>query len=286
LSATRRFALRRLDPFLGVTQVVENEAGRSLSVDGVNWEIQLRATLPAGGWGVLNRGRGENAFFRFGVWSRAEGLARFPPARNVDPNAAERDAAALLAQVEEALPALPLPLVDTLECWLLDADRKPLALLASLPPDAPLPERGVRRWRPALPDPDAPGTHDFARLATWVAQRALPTPCWIAREADDSGRGVAAGERFAAGAFPETLVALPNATDAATADADLGARYLEWLAPRLLMLPLAAATRAALEIAAASRPEEVAHFFRLYPEIRDPARLNAVRVQARLIATA
>lgn len=284
MSATRRFALRRLDPFLGVTQVVENEVGRGLSVDGANWEIQLRATLPAVGWGVLNRGRGENAFFRFGVWSRAEGMARFPPARNVDPNAAERDAAALLAQVEEALPALPFPLVDSLECWLLDADRKPLALLASLPPDAPLPERGVRRWTPALPDPDAPGRHDFSRLASWVAQRALPTPCWIAREADGSSRGVAAGERFAAGAFPETLVALPDATDDALAE--LGARYLEWLAPRLLMLPLAAATRTALEIAAASRPEEVAHFFRLYPEIRDPARLNAVRVQARLIASA
>lgn len=284
MSAPRRHALRRLDPFLGVTQVVENEAGRSLSVDGVNWEIQLRATLPAGGWGVLNRGRGENAFFRFGVWSRAEGLARFPPARNVDPNAAERDAAALLAQVEEALPALPFPLADTLECWLLDADRKPLALLASLPPDAPLPERGVRRWTPALPDPDATGAHDFSQLAAWVAQRALPTPCWITREADGSGRGVATGERLAAGAFPETLVALPDVNDEVLAD--LGARYLEWLAPRLLMLPLAAATRAALEFAAASRPEEVAHFFRLYPEIRDPARLNAVRVQARLIATA
>ena len=136
MSAPRRHALRRLDPFLGVTQVVEGAAGRALSVDGVNWEIQLRATLPAG-WGVLNRGRGENVFFRFGVWSREEGLARFPPARNVDPNAAERDTAALLAQVEEALPALPFPLADTLECWLLDADRKPLALLASLPPDAP-----------------------------------------------------------------------------------------------------------------------------------------------------
>jgi len=285
LSAPRCHALRRLDPFLGVTQVVEGAAGRALSVDGVNWEIQLRATLPAG-WGVLNRGRGENVFFRFGVWSRAEGLARFPPARNVDPNAAERDAAALLAQVEEALPALPFPLADTLECWLLDAHRRPLALLASLPPDAQLPEHAARRWTPALPDPDASGAHDFARLASWVTQRALPTPCWIARDAEGGGcgRGVAAGERFAAGAFPETLVALPDANDEVLAD--LGARYLEWLAPRLLMLPLAAATRAALEIAAASRPEEVAHFFRLYPEIRDSARLNVVRVQARLIETA
>lgn len=70
----RRHALRRLNPFLGVMQVVENAAGRALSVDGVNWEIQLRSTLPAG-WGVLNRGRGENVFFRFGVWSRAEGMA-------------------------------------------------------------------------------------------------------------------------------------------------------------------------------------------------------------------
>jgi hypothetical protein len=268
-----------------VTQVVEDVTGRALSVDGVNWEIQLRAILPAG-WGVLNRGRGEHAYFRFGVWSREEGLARFPPARNIDPNVAERDAAALLAAVQEALPALPFLLADTLECWLLDARRQPLALLASLLPDAPLPEHGARRWAPALPEPDSTGSGNFSRLAAWVAQRALPTPCWIAREPDGGGGAVAnEAERFAAEAFPETLVVMPDAHEV-PADAELGARYLEWLAPRLLMLPLAAATRATLEIAAACHPEEVAHFFRLYPEISDPARLNAVRVQARLMASA
>jgi|GEM_PF-5363231 len=45
--AVRRHALRRLDPFLGVTQVVESEMGRGLSVDGVNCETQLRAPLRA-----------------------------------------------------------------------------------------------------------------------------------------------------------------------------------------------------------------------------------------------
>lgn len=280
MSAPRCYALRRLNPYLGVTEVIETEVGRALSVDGSNWEIQLRGQPPPS-WGVLNRGADERCYFRFGVWSQQEGMARFPPARNIDPQSAERQAAAILATIASVVAALPFPLADTLECWLLDARGKPLALLASrLPESGPVDLRS-RRWQPALPDPDWPGAAHFSALAGWVAQQALPTPCWIERRADGSGDAV--GERklsFGAEDFPELLFALPPVAD--NARQALAEDYLAWLAPRLLMLPLTPSLRARLERAASGQPEAVERFHRLYPAVADGAWLKTMRVQARL----
>ena len=64
------------------------------------------------------------------------------------------------------------------------------------------------------------------------------------------------------------------------------AAYGDWLArlaPRLLTLPdLDDAMRARLERSAADRPQELARYWRLYPKIIDPIRLNQARVEARL----
>lgn len=286
MSEARCYAFRRLNPYLGVTQVVDGSHGRGVSVDGVNWELQLRMRLPAG-WGFLNRGAADTGYLRFGVWSKAEGLARFPPARNVDPNAAEKSAAALLDEIGASLPRLPFHLIDTLECWLVDIVRKPLALLASLKPDDPLPERSMRRWVPLLPEVARASSDDFSPLTRWVAERALPGPCWIARDAEGNGTLVKGmnGERktFSASEFPETLVDLSGCRDDRVGELHEG--YLAVLAPRLLMLPLSAATRTRLEVLAARQPTEIARFWRLYPAINDRALLNTARVQAQLIAT-
>ena len=39
----RVYAIRRVNPFLGVMQIVEAEEGRALSCNGVVWEILVRA---------------------------------------------------------------------------------------------------------------------------------------------------------------------------------------------------------------------------------------------------
>ena len=49
---------------------------------------------------------------------------------------------------------------------------------------------------------------------------------------------------------------------------------------------LAPETRARLEALRPQQAVEMAHFYRLYPAVSDPALLNAVRVQAQLMATA
>lgn len=276
-------ALRRLNPYLGVTQVVEIADGRALSVDGANWEIQVRAELPAG-WGSLNRGRMESRYCRFAVWSAGEGIAHFRTPPQLDRQAADRATEHLIA----AIRAVPVPIVltDMVECWLIDATRrKPLALLGSRQPGIPLPDRVDRRWVAALNDGAQIPRDQVASLENWIGNRALPACQWILRTAAGAGtlldaQGNATDVSFAAADFPELLIDLTDYEVAA------GESYLELLAPRLLMLPLARATRARLEALAARQPVEMARFCRLYPAVCDPAQLNAVRVQARLMATA
>lgn len=289
MSDYRCHAVRRVNPFLGVTQVVETDDGRALSVDGVNWEIQLRAELPAS-WGVLNRGTSERSYCRHAVWSSAEGLACFPPAPYLDQRKAKRATPHLIAAVSVAQADLPFLLVDCLECWLLDAaSGKPLALLHSQPPGAALPSRMTRRWVPVLKDDPALPRDSLDSLAVGVARRALPAPCWIERSTGGEGRalgdqGMSECETYATKDFPELLLDVSAMQEVAVAEQVED--YLARLAPRLLMLPLHTETRSRLEDLAMRQPGEVAHFFRLYPAVCDAMRLNAARVQAQLIAAA
>ncbi len=48
------YAIRRVNPFIGVLQVIETEGGRAISSNGVVWEIELR-TERSGMWGSLNK---------------------------------------------------------------------------------------------------------------------------------------------------------------------------------------------------------------------------------------
>ena len=52
--AVRSYAIRRVNPFLGVLQVIETEAGRAASGNGVVWDIEVR-TEQSRGWGRLNK---------------------------------------------------------------------------------------------------------------------------------------------------------------------------------------------------------------------------------------
>ena len=277
------YARRRLNPYLGVAQVVEGAAGRGVSIDGVNWEIQIRDSRPAG-WGSLNKEKVSQAYFRFGVWSPSEGLAHFAVAPNVDPKQAQRMAATIIGEIASALPGLPFELGDAVECWLLDVDGKPLALLGSVRPGEPLPERMPRRWVAALPEVESQAQGAFAPLTAWVARRALPGPCWIKRDAKGNGILLNASKEtssFNEADFPDLLVGLRGCDDEKAITAH--ERLLESLAPRLLMLPLPENVRARIEVLAARQPTEMARFWRLYPAVCDPALLNSVRVQARLI---
>jgi hypothetical protein len=181
---------------------------------------------------------------------------------------------------------LPFPLSDAIECWLVaEQSGKPLALLHSQGKDALLPERISRRWNAALADVQGGMAADCTALQIWVGKVALPSTLWVERLPDGTGRVLDAqcvpdGRELPATDFPELLLVEPDGDAAENYQ-----RYCAWLAPRLLMLPLSDALRTRLEITAAAQAGETAHFYPLYPAVMDQILLNAVRVQAQLMAT-
>ena len=292
----RRQTLRRLNPFRGISRVVESADGgaaRAVSTDGVNWEVQVQTERPVG-WGSLNLGRTETLYYRYGVWSAAEGIARYPVHPALERMRLHREADRLVAALQ-AMPAAGNDAApgDRFECWLLDvADGRPLALLAAVAAAESIPARVASRWHAAPGDAESLsglGRERAEALERMVARRAGPI-AWFERKSDGAGQKVGtprvlpagrAGDTviYPADAFPELLM-LESWPDDDAAAAVAG--YLDWLAPRLLMLPLAESTRARLERAAAAQPDAVAQFFHLYPAVADPQLMNSLRVQARL----
>ena len=123
MRATRRYAERRLNPFLGVIQVIESDLGRAISTDGQNWEIQLYAARSVG-WGSLGVTK-QSCLYRHGVWSEAEGLACFPSPPTVERESARAAAQGLIAATRAAQGALPFPLRDHYERCLLYTSPSP-----------------------------------------------------------------------------------------------------------------------------------------------------------------
>ncbi len=294
MTATRRYAERRLNPFLGVIQVIESEVGRAISTDGHNWEIQLYAARSVG-WGSLGAAQ-PFGLYRHGVWSEAEGLACFPSPPTVVREQASRSAQALIAAIRAALGALPFPLRDRYERWLLDASaaQRPLALLEAVTGAEPLAQGRAAKWR--CMTGESPGLDGDGRAAleaqVWARAGQAGRSQWFRREPDGSGLALAArpvmpgqvndalgGRCLEAEDFPELLLweGWEEAGERERAD-----QYLAALAPRLLMLPLSETTRARLEQAAAHQALAVDRFYRLYPQVMDSALLVRLRVEARL----
>lgn len=300
------YSLRRINPLEGVVQVLERDAARAISRDGVDWEIQVETESPNTLWGSLNAGKAARRFFRFGTWSRRRGLWRVPVNPILDIGEMIEESNALIAVLESSLDQLPFPPADRFELWLLDGQSVPLALLATtddprrvadLRPQpwqaAPLTEHGFRS--PALAaapvragDADNP-RRDAAAVEALIRQTAGGNPVqqWFERNDDGGGRGLAhrappalADRELSAGQFPE----LPwRAGWAGDRDAALMADYLAWSAPRLLTLHgLSDDTRAALESAARQRAAVVDALWLLYPRILDRSLIDAARVEARL----
>ena len=144
------YAIRRVNPFVGVLQVIETEGGRAVSSNGVVWEIELR-TEQSGMWGSLNKHAKEAVSYRFGLWSAEEGLVNRPLAPHLEKDPLTKQCDTLIACIEERLQYIPFKLIDNRELWLFDKEeRQPLALLASLKPGDKPPSPEFPPARPTL----------------------------------------------------------------------------------------------------------------------------------------
>lgn len=293
-----RYAVRRLNPAQGVVQVVTIEGARALSHDGRLWELQVLAERPDHTWGSLNQGGRIQQFFRFGNWHPQQGLSRVPANPILDIGAMQQAAGELVAVLEDSLALLPFPQEDRYECWLLDRERQPLALLASSTEASLLPEIRPGRWCATL-------NSDAGFVSQTLTARGIPThdghnPRRHAHEIETLVRKAAGGERrwyHCDQTGARRPVESHARDDTEPVFPALGLRehwpeewqqalvrdYIDWIAPQLLTWQrLPPQQRDKLERAACRHALALDDAFPLYPDIINPSRLEQARVEARL----
>lgn len=292
------YAKRLNNPFRGLLQVVASEQLRALSFDGRQWELQFQCDmrkLKPNYPGFTPRYQ----YARIGRWDADNGFKPYP----LDP---AMDRAAVVSAIGEVLEVLasvqvPLPQDDAYELWLLDEQKHlPLALLASC--RQPIEMEGMQMRHPAwksisaaqlevenTPEEIRRGMPPLNyRIEALVKKRAGQNPVakWFRRSGHADGLEVTANNQavsaLPAVAFPECLLR-EDWNDAAAQD--VCARYLQRLAPQLLVLQgLSHAGRDRLEQMAYRHVTELDQYFHLYPAVADPQRMTAFRVEARLRA--
>lgn len=273
----RYYSLRRLAPYQGTAQVVELRGFRAMSVDGESWRVQFlnrRARLSG------------NA-----IW-REDGRG----------NLIETDHTRAVIEALRSRPALPFPLADTLELWLLDAqERRPLALLASALPERSPPRLAAVRWAASLEGDDgffAPSLGGEGVRSTCIPHRDVLDRCvqraagpraqaqWFRRTDDRSGVGLAThgldrsltARRLGVSQFPELLLREDWDSDR---ERELVADYHAWHAPHLLThTTLTDRTRDRLEHAACRQARKLYGVRRLLPKVLNEDRVRVALVEA------
>ena len=277
----RTYSRRLLSPFIGVAQVAEMPEARALSLDGRNWEIQY-ARLSEAHFRTQHPGVDPSRRFAL-VATIEEGALKD---RGGQPFAASDPVSATIEQLCAALSAASLPFdaVDEHEYWLLDdADGTPLALLQScidlegrdfVPPHPSWVVMPAAQL--AVPCNEGSGGTYVPpvnyRLERAVAHRAgsRPRATWLS-----STHGSATQRNLPPCLLREDW---PDEEQRQICE-----RYLNRLAPRLLMLPdLPRETRRRLEIAACKYVFDVERFHAVYPEVVEDGLLTAARVEAKL----
>ncbi|MGB5602590.1 MAG: hypothetical protein WBO14_09130, partial [Gammaproteobacteria bacterium] len=238
--AARSYAIRRVNPFRGVMQVIEAEEGRALSCNGVVWEI-LVCARQSNARERPGRDNQRKIFYRFGMWSMDDGLLKraSSPAEDQDYFDLATKCEALVENVRAHHHRLPFRLEDNRELWLFDSDNQsPLVLLASLRPGASLPTPEPVGWSCCTGANGSPSQRRFPQthdLETQVKQRAgfnMNKYC-IKRSAGGDGVVETTGEAISANQFPVLLLQQDWANDEEQRRA---CDYIKWISPSLLTL--------------------------------------------------
>jgi len=279
------YALRRVNPYRGVVHYVDIGEASAHTFDGVTWHLRADD-----GYGWVRP---------VGVWEEGVGLKLGQPAGLDD---------ILAALVTH--PALPFPIFDTYELWLLDRESGlPLALLATRRGGIEGVEKMDSAWYPfaisytgfhsptlAKRDAVTRNASDAHRdfLASMVNQAARPHAMtqWFQRGQDGIGNGMTGlrlpyewrSRQVRAEDFPELLVRETwNSRGNSRLEQSVISDYHRWLAPLLLLWPrLSAATRERLELEACEKPQWLARVYRLLPSMINPALIQAGLVAARI----
>jgi hypothetical protein len=268
-------------------EVVESDAGRALSCNGIVWEILVRATHDREQDGV-DEVDTRKTYYRFGMWSKGHGLMKRSnsPVDDQDYFNLSSKCDMLVEHLENYHDGVPFPLEDTLELWLLDKDDcHPLALLSSALPGTCLPSQQTNVWTACK---GADGTASQRRypltdkLEDQVKARAGNSACvhWISRSFVGEGFIQDTGDSVPADQFP--VLQLDENWNVEH-ELQCVRDYIRWISPSLLTLQhLDRETRERIENNLHVQAISIEHHWHLYPEIINERLLKAARVQNRI----
>ena len=281
MPVTRYYGRRRISPFLGVVQVIEQEQARAISVDGRRWQLQLLSleAMAARVWGNIGPREVRRRWFVYGSCESADTIERIP----VNPLLGDPSRHPALQGLLDALaqrPGLPFALRDDFEAWLCDAAGEPVALIDAALVDEDRSQVDGAGWR-SLPGmaggfhsdssyPTEYGLIPGQALERLVIQAAKAGRLqWLMREPGPDGTRL-----------PE----LPwRANWPVAAQQALFDDYTAYLAPYLLTLPyLDTALRDRLEERAIEQYDVLESIYPLIPAVVNQERLEVARVKAQL----
>jgi hypothetical protein len=273
----KAYSQRLSPPFSGQAQIAESDRARAITLDGQSWEVHFLK----GGSSADTRGyhKHQRSYLR-AAYVNNDWIRRVSEEGSYDGKEIDERILELARFLADA--ALPFPVADVHEYWLLDAqDKSPLALIftcVDAEQMSTFPEHPEWTALPAAVMPIERSDEELAcgtppvnyQVERLVAERAgsYPKARWFRRSANESVP------------FPPLLLREDWQDQQAH---ELCQRYLRRQSPRLLMLHgLEHDNRLRLERAARANVMEVARFYPVYPEIADPELMNAIRVEARI----
>lgn len=304
-------SIRLLNPFRGVLQIVRLDIGRLLSLDGINWRLQIKTNLQTVPWGLVDTQSVINAYVLYGIWSEKQGLTRLPLNPGIDPDRAQVAAEHLLEALEN-LPEIPFALKDNIEYWLLDSDNlRPLVLINSICHISVKPKSIDNDWQPTLSNDNSlsirisdnsfsdneqktdktkyckdRAANEYLRKVFSKCFNQSITGSWIERQTDGSGIAIKTKAEndpveqtlFAASDFPKCLLAInefPGQYQKSLQD------YVRWQAPFLLSQQgIDDQDREQWKIDAFNQPMLVHDLYKTYPKLINKKLINAALVEA------
>ena len=295
----RCYAVRRVNPFEGVLQIVETHNARAYSPNGTIWQIQVLTRRPDHTWRSFSDVAPIEQFFNFGLWDAAGGMQKIPANPVMDIGGMTRAAEALSSELRRLGGQLPFRLIDRYECWSTDYQGNPIALLATTEDPHRISDIRAARWQatrvsehgfvsPSLAALGVPahgdlGPRQHAEHLERQVRQSGQQKAWFERSQSGTGRRIDPPDRAAqmpASAFPP-LGLKTDWKDQQTGD--LAIDYLAWQAPRLLLLQdIDDRQRRWLEPEARRQAVELAAAYRLIPHVIDHQLIEAARVEARL----
>ena len=295
----RHYAVRRVNPFEGVLQVVETPDARAYSPNGHTWQIQVIAQRPDHTWRSFSDVPPIEQYFNFGLWDAQGGLHRIPANPVMDIGSMTAAADRLAAALQALLEALPFELIDRYECWSTDYQGNPVALLATTEDPAVMADMRPGRWQAArlaehgfvspsliargIPTRGELGPRQHAEQLERQVRQLGQQKTWFHRLADGGAERLGPpDDRPVPGAQGFPSLGLRTDWDDEQ-ERELINDYLAWRSPQLLMLQdIDDVQRSWLEPLACRQAVELAAGYRLIPRFLDLDRIEAARVEARL----